>query len=141
MIPKPLQLLVLVVTVTETVVLVSGIQCYNCDSKSHRNVCGADFKLTSSNTTFIVDDCHFCNKYHFSNDGVYIRNCTKKTPGTIQFKFGCEEAKVNRTTVETCSCSDNLCNGAIPRLAALPSVIIVCLSVFYSLEPNFKLRI
>ncbi|XP_053374321.1 uncharacterized protein LOC123532034 [Mercenaria mercenaria] len=141
MVPKPLRFLVSIVVVTDIIVLVDGIQCYNCNSQSQRDVCGADFKLTSSDTIFIVDDCHFCNKYHFSNDGVYIRNCTKKTPGRIQFKFGCEEAKVSGTTVETCSCSDNLCNGAISRLAAVPAIILVCLSIFYSLEPDIKLWI
>ncbi|XP_060562992.1 uncharacterized protein LOC132722500 [Ruditapes philippinarum] len=108
---------------------VDGLKCYNCDTRKpdHRAVCGEHFKLTKSNTSFLLDNCEYCSKYHFTNTGDVIRNCTLKKEKSFTFKFGCENKEVGGETVKICACEDELCNGARSHLTTM---ILVYLLVF-----------
>ncbi|XP_045183891.2 uncharacterized protein LOC123542239 [Mercenaria mercenaria] len=123
--------------VIETILSVDGLRCFKCDSTSNPDVCGADFKLTSLNTSFILDSCDYCIKYRFTNDRVYFRTCSKYSDYT--YKLGCDTCRASGTRVRSCYCNENLCNGAVSGLSALSDITLVCLLVYYSLvEFDFK---
>lgn len=91
---------------------VEGLKCYECSSAKNPEICGGDFKGKSANSSIMVDNCEYCQKYHFKDDNVYIRNCTKKSSSGVSFKFGCEDVTSGGKKVEVCYCNGELCNNA-----------------------------
>ncbi|XP_060592141.1 uncharacterized protein LOC132746882 [Ruditapes philippinarum] len=123
---------VIFIVYTNTICSVKGIRCFACDSSADGDICGTSFKMTSSNTSYIVDNCDYCSQYHFSNDRVIIRSCAKTTG--LRVTAGCDSCKLSGVRVRACYCDDDLCNSAVSRkreLNLLLSVIVVCLLLNY----------
>lgn len=93
------------------------IRCYECNSQ-FTSSCGKDFKLKSSDTNYITDQCNRCLKRITrtqTNITVYSRECSRATV---------DNCITISTQEEQCFCDTDLCNKSSSMTVTIATVII-----------------